>query len=93
MPVPLLDTGEFELYEALEAALPPWGGVLIEYDWVIPANAPDPDAALAFLETLPPAPAKPSLPLVPLAPLPDRTQAQHAHFWASLTRPRRSASA
>ena len=92
MPVPLLDTGEFALDEGLEAALPPWGGVLIEYDWVIPANAPDPDAALAFLETLPPAPAKPSLPLVPLAPLPDRAQAQHGRLWASLARPRRPAN-
>ncbi len=79
-PVLVTDTGTMELEEGVEAALPPWGGVLLEYDWVIPLNAPDPQAALAFVQVLPPVLATPPLPdgvrLVPLAPLTERAQIQ-----------------
>ena len=94
LPVPLLSDGTFGLDEDLVAAVPPWGGVLIEYDWVLPTSAPDPALALAFLKTLPPAlPPNAGPRLVPLAPLPERTQAQYAHLWTTLTRAQREARA
>lgn len=73
----------------LAATLPPWGGVLLEYDWVIPLSAPDAAAAAAFVRAHPPRPTSshwPSLRLVPLTPLPERAQAQHTRLWAALRR-------
>lgn len=69
------------------AALPLGGTPLIEYDWVIPASAAQPDAARAFLaeQPLPAAPAgRYPVPLIPLMPLPDRVQAHVAAIWARL---------
>jgi hypothetical protein len=93
--VPLTETGTFDLDEGLAAALPPWGGVLVEYDWVIPLNAPDPEAARSFVQALPPLLAAPPLPdgvrLVPLTPLTERAQAQHTRLWAEVAHLRRQA--
>jgi hypothetical protein len=92
LPVPLTEAGELEFDKGWGASLPPWGGMLLEYDWVMPLNAPDPETALAFVQALPPAAPLPAgLPFVPLAPLPDRAQAQHTRLWADLTRVRREA--
>lgn len=95
LPVPFSPEGDLELDEGLAATLPPWGRVLIEYDWVLPAKAPDVEAALAFLSGLPPVLVAPSVLAdwrpVPLAPLPSRAQAQHTRLWADLTRARREA--
>jgi hypothetical protein len=91
-PVPLNEANEPELAAGLAATLPPWGGVLLEYDWVVPANAPDPEAARAFVASLPAAATTPlpgSLRFPPLMLLPRRIQAQQAALWADLTRARR----
>jgi spermidine/putrescine-binding protein len=91
-PVPVNANGEPELAEGLAAMLPPWGGVLLEYDWVVPVNAPDPEAARALVADLSSAtaPTRPDgLRFPPLMPLPKRLQAQQAGLWAELTRARR----
>lgn len=91
-PVPVNEAREPELAAGLAATLPPWGGVLLEYDWAIPASAPDPEAARAFVAGWPGA-AAPAWPnarhFPPLMLLPRRIQAQQAALWADLTRARR----
>ncbi len=96
VPAPFSPEGALELDEGLAATPPPWGGMLIEYDWVLPTNAPDVEAALGFLAGLPPLLVAPSAlgagwQAAPLAPLPGRAQAQHRRLWADLTRERHDA--
>lgn len=87
--VPVHEAGALAVSDGLAATLPPWGSVLVEYDWVLPVNAPDPDAARAFVATLA-VPARPEgLRLLPLAPLAERAQTLHARLWGELARGRR----
>jgi hypothetical protein len=94
--VPVTGEGEPVVPAGLAVTRPRWGGVLVEYDWVLPAGGSDPDGARAYLAGLTPA----ALPifaagrrLPPLAPLPERSQALHTRLWADLTRSRREAGA
>ncbi len=69
------------------AALPLGGTPLVEFDWVIPADAMQPAAARAYVaaQPLPESPLGPyPTRLIPLMPLPDRAQAQVAAIWARL---------
>lgn len=94
--VPVAADGALEAGDGLAATLPPWGTVVVEYDWVLPANAPEPATARTWLAELSP-PSAPALPegprWLPLAPLPERAQAQHARLWAELARGRRAGGA
>lgn len=94
--VPVSAEGQPDVPAGLSAVPPRWGGVLVEYDWVLPAGAADSEGARAFVAGL--APAAPPVfadgrRLPPLAPLPERSQALHTRLWADLTRARRAAGA
>lgn len=72
--------------------LPLEGSALVEYDWAIPLDAPQAEAALALVARLPP-PAfdpPPQHRLVPLTPLPGAARAQRAEIWARLQQASRS---
>ncbi len=69
--------------------LPGEGTMLIEYDWVITAEAARAEMARRFVEPFRSAAPRPRLDLpvrlIPLMPLPETARAQHAEIWASLT--------
>jgi hypothetical protein len=68
--------------------IPSEGAIWIEYDWVIPLDAPHPRAGLSFLahaprlplhaSRLPPSAPRPT----PLTPLPPSVSAQYAQIWS-----------
>ncbi len=86
---PLRADGAGLSLDARGALLSPQWAVLVEYDWAIPAGAPNPAAAHAFLAALGPAPRTPALsaalPLLPLAALPPAAHADYAEVWQPLT--------
>ena len=72
--------------------VPPEGVILIEYDWVIPLGADNPEAALAFIahqqSAMPGSQSAIRIPhsTIPFTPLPPAALAQRAQIWARLKR-------
>ncbi len=67
-------------------AWPAAGAMVVEYDWVIPREAPHPAAAMAFLRRLVPQTCPRLAPVrqVPLTPLSAEALARRAALWARL---------